>query len=214
MTDSEFRNFIDEAFETGDFSTLCGQRRPRSIQTPTINSIKLNDECYSIAHSTIDSSQLEEQINKTVKSVIDDYDDAREFSDERLRKLLKEQIKIEKEKEQKRREAKVVNQKKAVIDHFISTINRVEFNGPYTIIFWSDGSITRVKCQEGEKFDKEKGVALGIIKALFGDISYYNEIFKSLKLDEEFDKNGEFKKSFKPEQKHSGFKRIMRELFN
>lgn len=205
MTASEICDFINETFATGNLSTVLGQR-------PTINSIKLDDNC--IAHSTTDSSQIEEQINKTVKSVIDDYDDAREFSDARLRKLLKEQIKVEKEKEKARREAQVVNQKKAVIDHFISTINRVEFNGPYTIIFWEDGSVTRVKCQEGEKFDKEKGVALGIIKSIFGDISYYNEIFKSLNLDEEFDKNGEFKKSFRPEQKHSGFKRIMRELFN
>ena len=38
-------------------------------------------------------------------------------------------------------------------------IEKVIFNDPATIVIWADGSKTVVKCQEGDVFDKEKGLA-------------------------------------------------------
>lgn len=47
-------------------------------------------------------------------------------------------------------------------------IDRVTFNGPATIVFWTDGTKTIVKCMEDEEFDPEKGLAMAICKRLYG----------------------------------------------
>ena len=59
-------------------------------------------------------------------------------------------------------------------------IKDVIFNGPATIVFWSDGTKTVVRC-ENEDFDKEKGLAMAICKKFLGtnkSKSNYNDIFK------------------------------------
>ena len=58
-----------------------------------------------------------------------------------------------------------------------NTIKDVIFNDPATIVFWTDGSKTIVKCQEGETFDPEKGLAMAISKKMFGNNYGYYEIF-------------------------------------
>ena len=60
----------------------------------------------------------------------------------------------------------------------IMTIKRVIFNAPATIVFWLDGSKTVVKAQNGEPFDKEKGLAMAICKKLSGNRGAYYDIFK------------------------------------
>ena len=68
-------------------------------------------------------------------------------------------------------------------------INDVIFNDPATIVFWSDGTKTVVKCQEGDIFDKEKGLAMAISKKFFGDKGNYFENFKKFCIDEEDDRS-------------------------
>ena len=59
------------------------------------------------------------------------------------------------------------------------SITNVIFNKPATIIFWSDGTKTVVKAQDGDKFDKEKGLAMAIAKKALGNKgNYYDEIKK------------------------------------
>ncbi len=60
----------------------------------------------------------------------------------------------------------------------IVMIERVIFNAPATIVFWLDGSKTVVKAQNGEPFDKEKGLAMAICKKLSGNRGAYYDIFK------------------------------------
>lgn len=55
---------------------------------------------------------------------------------------------------------------------------RVIFNDPATIVFWKNGDKTVVKVQNGEPFDKEKGLAMAFVKHFFADKGKYNEIFK------------------------------------
>ena len=63
-------------------------------------------------------------------------------------------------------------------------IKKVIFNDPATIVFWSDGSKTVVKAQNGEVYDKEKGLAMAITKKWFGNQgNYYNNIKKWLSKD-------------------------------
>lgn len=46
-------------------------------------------------------------------------------------------------------------------------IKRVEFNKPWTIVIWNDGTVTRCKCQKGDKFNKETGLAICIAKKFY-----------------------------------------------
>lgn len=69
--------------------------------------------------------------------------------------------------------------KPQVVSVIFPTIENVIFNDPATIVFWSDGTKTVVKTQDGEEFDQEKGLAMAIAKKAFRNKgSYYNEIKK------------------------------------
>lgn len=57
-------------------------------------------------------------------------------------------------------------------------IDRVIFNAPATIVFWADGTKTVVKCQDGDTYSKETGLAVAIAKKVFGNKGNFNEVFK------------------------------------
>lgn len=61
---------------------------------------------------------------------------------------------------------------------YIPEIKNVIFNEPATIVMWSDGTKTVVKCQEGEGYDPEKGMAMAISKKALGNKGNYCEVFK------------------------------------
>lgn len=48
-------------------------------------------------------------------------------------------------------------------------ITNVIFNDPATIVFWSDGTKTIVKCCEDDDFDEEKGLAMAVCKKVTGN---------------------------------------------
>lgn len=54
-------------------------------------------------------------------------------------------------------------------------IERVLFNDPATIVFWSDGTKTVVKCRKGDKWDAEKGLAMACAKKLMGNRDGYHK---------------------------------------
>lgn len=54
-------------------------------------------------------------------------------------------------------------------------IDKVIYNKPATIIYWKNGVKTVVKCQDGDEFDPEKGLALAIVKAVLGNSGNYND---------------------------------------
>ena len=58
-----------------------------------------------------------------------------------------------------------------------ASIKNVIFAPPATIVYWSDGTKTVVKCSEKDIFDPEKGLAMAIAKRCGGNKgSYYKEI--------------------------------------
>lgn len=66
------------------------------------------------------------------------------------------------------------------------SIKNVIFNNPATIVFWTDGSKTVVKAQDGDIFDPEKGLAMAISKKALGNKgNYCNELKKWLPKEEE-----------------------------
>jgi hypothetical protein len=57
-------------------------------------------------------------------------------------------------------------------------IKKVIFNNPATIVVWNDGTKTVVKCQPGDEFNKELGLAMCIAKKYLGNKSNFNNVFK------------------------------------
>ena len=62
-------------------------------------------------------------------------------------------------------------------------IKDVIFSDPATVVFWNDNTKTVVKTRGGEKYDKEKGLAMAIIKKITGNTSNYYNIFKEWCVD-------------------------------
>ena len=61
----------------------------------------------------------------------------------------------------------------------IPRIKNVIFNDPATVVYWTDETKTVVKCQEGDIFDPEKGLAMAIAKKTLGNQgNYFKEIKK------------------------------------
>lgn len=59
-------------------------------------------------------------------------------------------------------------------------IKRVIFNEPYTIVIWTNGEKTIVKAQDGEPYDKEKGLAMCFAKYFLGNTCRYFDFFKEV----------------------------------
>ena len=67
-------------------------------------------------------------------------------------------------------------------------VKQVLYRNPATIVYWSDGSNTVVKCQREDAYDPEKGLAMAILKKMNGNTSrYYKEFKKWLPKEEEND---------------------------
>ena len=57
-------------------------------------------------------------------------------------------------------------------------IRKVIFNDPATIVLWSDGSKTVVKCGPEDTYDMEKGLAMAIVKKMAGNDNRFHKVFK------------------------------------
>ena len=56
-------------------------------------------------------------------------------------------------------------------------IKDVIYNDPATIVFWKDGTKTVVKCQKGDTYNPELGLAMCIIKKMCDNKGNYNDVF-------------------------------------
>lgn len=62
---------------------------------------------------------------------------------------------------------------------FVPKIKKVLYNEPAVIVFWEDDTKTVVRAQDGEPYDKEKGLAMAISKkALGNDRDYYSTFIR------------------------------------
>lgn len=57
-------------------------------------------------------------------------------------------------------------------------IKRVITHNPATIVFWADGAKTVVKCQDGDVYSPEVGIAMCFMKKALGNKSNFNNTFK------------------------------------
>lgn len=52
-------------------------------------------------------------------------------------------------------------------------IQKVVFSGPVTLVYWTDGTMTKVRRTDGEADDKEKAIAMALMKKLNGNKTNY-----------------------------------------
>lgn len=91
--------------------------------------------------------------------------------------------------------------KEAYNKRIFSEIKDIIINDPATIILWNDGTKTVVKCQPEDTFDPEKGIAMAILKKLYGNGGFYKDIFEPA-----IDKY-DLKKSLEKSKKHVATKK-------
>lgn len=73
-----------------------------------------------------------------------------------------------------------------VTDEILPSIRDVKFfNNKTTVVWWNDGSKTVVVCQDGDTFDKEKGLAMAIVKRAYGNKGNFNNVFRKFIYDKE-----------------------------
>jgi len=58
-------------------------------------------------------------------------------------------------------------------------IKKVIFNDPHTIVIWSDDSKTIVKCGPDDRFSEDIGLAMAVVKKLYGGRCRYQKLLKS-----------------------------------
>ena len=63
------------------------------------------------------------------------------------------------------------------------------FNGAATIVFWTDGTKTVVKCKEGTEYNAEEGLRWCIIKKLLGDSPEFWNFIKGAVPEDKANKN-------------------------
>lgn len=56
-------------------------------------------------------------------------------------------------------------------------ITKVVYNDPATVVWWSDGSKTVVRCQKGNTYSPETGLDMAICKKVFGNDGRFNKVF-------------------------------------
>ena len=95
----------------------------------------------------------------------------------------------------------ILNSTYGIGSSHIPEIKNVIFNDPATIVFWEDGTKTVVKCQDGDKFDPEKGLAMAIAKKAYGNKgNYCNKMRKWLPKEESVDTNRSLRSIFVPQE--------------
>lgn len=56
-------------------------------------------------------------------------------------------------------------------------IDKVIFRDKYTIVFWNDGTKSKVKCGAHDTYDPEKGLAMALLKGMLGN-RYFRDMTK------------------------------------
>lgn len=80
------------------------------------------------------------------------------------------------------------NLKDTVSSAFVNPVFEIKdviFSNPATIVLWKDGTKTVVKCQPGDIYEKEVGLALCIAKKALGNKPNFNNVFRKWIPEEE-----------------------------
>lgn len=89
---------------------------------------------------------------------------------------------VQKQKKQEEERCRRFNQ------HAVDAIKRVKYDKPWTIVWWSDGKITRSKCAENDVWSKAAGFNACVAKRYFQTAGAYNKVLKTYCTDVHNDK--------------------------
>lgn len=64
---------------------------------------------------------------------------------------------------------------------FKSDIKQVIYNNPATIVYFTDGSKIVVKTMEGDEFNEEVGLAMAVMKKIFGSSTAFKKFARKWK---------------------------------
>ena len=73
------------------------------------------------------------------------------------------------------------------------SIKKILINKPATIVYFSDGTKTVVKCSHNDTWDTEKGIAMAIAKRAMNNPTNFNEILYKMVHDAENPKKTNYK---------------------
>ena len=68
-------------------------------------------------------------------------------------------------------------------------ISRVTYSGDTTVVFFTDGTKTTVKCSSNDTYDRQTAIVYALVKRMFGKIGRYDSKTKKF-YDNEIDGNG------------------------
>lgn len=68
-------------------------------------------------------------------------------------------------------------------------ISRVTYSGDTTVVFFTDGTKTAVKCSSNDTYDRQTAIAYALVKRLFGKLGRYDAKTKKF-YENEIDGNG------------------------
>lgn len=136
---------------------------------------KLSDSPIYGEYLYLDLNEWDGNITQTLRLISKTYGWIERHAYLRLREEIvrARKVKLErKDREKALKGAKTFRVRSAM------RIENVKFNGPATIVFWSDGTKTVVKCGENDSLDREKGLAMAISKRMLGNQGNYLNEFK------------------------------------
>lgn len=89
---------------------------------------------------------------------------------------------VQKQKKQEEERCRRFNQ------HAVNAIKRVKYDKPWTIVWWSDGKVTRSKCAENDVWSEAAGFNACVAKRYFQTAGAYNKVLKTYCTDVHNDK--------------------------
>lgn len=150
-------------YKNGLYCSRYYNNIPDSVITIRVEKSFFNSKNYYICKSTpLDDGELTELIINDIKRSFNIKDKSNKTMKKPMKTETKKKTNISDESE----------------NRYVPEIKNVIFNYPSTTVLWSDGTKTVVKCQQGDKYSMETGLALCIAKKALGNNSDFNDIFK------------------------------------
>lgn len=129
---------------------------------------------------TFDNLSGETRINSFSSDIVNSISEKISYTidDDFALKIYHKGQEIQKKREKERAE-KELKDCQLVNKRLRGMITKVTFSGDWTIVKWSDGTITKSVRREDDAYDKEKGFLVCVAKKLFDNKgSVFNEVMK------------------------------------
>lgn len=184
----EFLNNIVDEFEERYSNNQWPKENPHISKGENgMNSIRWKVTSININGCSYASPEITVELNGVLDPNIDEYFGTEHINADDIAKELETKLNRSGDKvynpmlryrDQYAYYRNILNSIYGTNPYYRPEIKNVIFNDPATIVFWTDGTKTVVKCQEGDEFDPEKGLTMAIAKKIYGNKSSYCNVIK------------------------------------